>query len=65
MDAQPRISSRRRLTVWTLASSLGTVGAILLVVTRGISAWVGLILLVAAVILGFFDGYKGWSERGS
>jgi hypothetical protein len=43
----------------------GIVGAILLVLTRGASAWVGAFILAVAVILGFLDGFKGWSERRS
>ena len=63
MDNDSRVGTPSRLTVWSAIAAAGTVGAVLLIVTNGVSAWIGLVLLSAAVVLGFLDGFKGWSER--
>ena len=52
----------RRIPAWSVISILGGVGALLLLISRGTPAWIGLAMLVVAVVLGFFDGYRGWSE---
>jgi hypothetical protein len=41
----------------------GLLGGLLLVAGTGIWALVGLTVLSLAVVVGFMDGYTGWSDR--
>lgn len=63
MGKDSRVAMNSRLTIWSAIAAAGSVGAVLLIITSGVSAWIGLALLCTAVVLGFLDGFKGWSER--
>ena len=51
------------MTIRRLYVGFGTVGAVLFLASRGVLPSAGLGLLLAACVVGFLDGLKGWSER--
>lgn len=63
-DSMPgRRRARSRLTVRVLTAVLGTIGAVLLILGPGATKWIGAGILAVAIVIGFIDGWRGWSER--